>query len=34
MPIDTAWKVLEDMLVGLERSCILEGSDNLLAWKV
>ena len=34
MPIDTAWKVLEDMLVGLERSCALEGSNDLLAWKV
>lgn len=34
MPIDTAWNVLEQMLVGLERSCALEDSDDLLAWKV
>jgi hypothetical protein len=34
MPIDAAWNVLEEMLVGLERSCALEDSDDLLSWKV
>lgn len=34
MSIDAAWDVLEDMLIGLERSCVLEDSDDLLVWKV